>query len=203
MVTTALLKVWSDCLEATGTDTYTIGRDECRARDFQSNADPGDMPIQIELDRDGWRDIEAQARKDKGYTGRLEFIPGDALIFHPGGPKAEKGVAQDKTGKGTTQFTNRDTLDTRDIWDLCDELLTVLQSRELQVPHIFTLDPSLLVRFNKVRSSGNADRVMDFNYQGEGHAILVKIGPTFIGAIMPIDREVYAANQDDGQEGLW
>lgn len=204
IVKTALLRVYGGSIEATGTDTYTVGRDWCEVREWNSEAGAMDaLPIVIELDREGWADIEKQARADKGKTGRLEFTPGDALVFRPGGQKAENGVAQDMTGKLSTKLTNSETLESREVWQLCDELLERMAERPMIEPHVIAFDPDLFTRFHRVKPSGDAEKVIDFLYQGEGNPMLAKIGPTFVGAIMPIDRATYAANQDGGQDALW
>ncbi len=191
-------------LIATGTDTYTIGRDYCDARNVMHDGPRGNFVVPIELNREGWADIEKQARADKGQTGTLHFVPGDALIFHPSGKtKAEKGVAQDVTGVETTVLVSGDAMTTRDVWSLCDELLTRLEERP---SHVMTFDPALFVRFNKVKAPGDweAEKVLDFAYQGESEPMLAKVGPTFVGAIMPVDRAKYAVEQaPDGQDGLW
>jgi hypothetical protein len=107
------------------------------------------------------------------------------------------------TGKLTTKLTHSDTLESREVWALCDELLERMTQRPPEEPDVIAFDPDLFTRFRKVKSSGDMDKVIDFVYQGQGNPMLAKIGPTFVGAIMPIDRAVYAANQDDGQDALW
>jgi hypothetical protein len=49
----------------------------------------------------------------------------------------------------------------------------------------------------------NLERCLDMAVFNAKEPILIKIGPTFRGVIMPIDRDVHRENveQDDG--GLW
>lgn len=204
-VKTALLRVWPDSIEATATDTYSMGRDVCGTRNFQHDMTGADFPIRIELDREGWQDIEKNARKDKGKTARLEFVAGDALLFRPGGDKAETGVAQDVTGEQTTSLIHGETMESREIWDMVDDLLDRLTETPVETPEILAFDPQLIIRFNKVRTPKDWDgeKILDLIYQGNAQPMLAKVGPSFVGAIMPIDRQVYAENQTEGEMALW
>lgn len=208
-IPTAELLVWPDRIMATGTDTYTIGRDWCDAHNFQC-VDRIEPPLSIELDRDGWKEIEAQARKDRGTKdnpagpGTLEYRPGDCLTFYPGGDKAEQATAKDVTGILTPKLSNGETM--RDVWDLSQELLERMTETPAEQPDRMTFDPTLFGRFQKVKvsKSVDADKVLDFIWQGQGEPMLAKVGPTFVGAIMTIDRGAYNENQPEGsEEMLW
>lgn len=199
----ALLSFWPDKVEATGTDTYTLGRDQCQAEDFQT-ADKAAFPVRVELDRDGWKEIEPQARKDKGYTGYLEYRPGDSLTFRPGGEKAEVATARDFSDEPWGYRINGAQKDA--FWDMCDELLTRYGRESGEAPSAMAFDPALFGRFSKVKLSKATDheKILDFWYQGQGAPMLAKVGATFHGLIMPIDREGYVEGQGDGsQDNLW
>lgn len=204
-IKTAELRVWPDRLMATGTDTYTLGRDYCPAWNFNSTAPDHATPIRIELDRDGWRAIEAQTRKDKGNPGILEFRPGDCLTYRPGGDKAETVAGKDVTGTADSFLISGDKVRRREVWDLCDDLLERMSEVPEEMPNVMCFDPNLFGRFSKVKLSKEvkADKVLDFIWQGQGQPMLAKVGPTFVGCIMAIDRGSYAENQEDGNESLW
>jgi len=55
----------------------------------------------------------------------------------------------------------------------------------------------------KTSKSVEADTILDLLWQGQAEPMLAKVGPSFVGAIMPIDRDVYVSNQPEGQEALW
>lgn len=199
-VDTARLQiVVPDRIIATGTDTYTAGQDSCPCDGYTSPNESALMQT-VELDRDGWREIEAQTRKDKGETGVLQYEPGDCLIYMPGGRKASKAVAIDMTGKSTARFST-DGITTQGVWELIDDLFHRLGEQETR----FTFDPDYLARFSKVKidKALGLDRVVDLAHQGDDEPMLAKVGPTFMGAIMPVDREVYTERQPEGQESLF
>jgi hypothetical protein len=59
----------------------------------------------------------------------------------------------------------------------------------------------VLNRFGKVKADKDG-RMMDLKLTGDKlEPVLVKVGPTFRGIIMPIDRGVNAKNI--GEDGLW
>ena len=195
IVDTAQLRVWPDRIEATGTDTYTLGRDYCGLRDFNSTAT--EFPIRVELDREGWQAIEKSARMDKKATGVLEFRPGDCLTFIPSGEndKAEVATSKDMTGNGTPFRVEGDEMSRTALWEMCDELLTRLEATG---GDIRCFDPNLFGRFGKVKIPKiENQKVVDFLWQGQMRPMLARVGPTFVGAVMPIDRSVR-----EGEE-LW
>lgn len=203
-IKTAQLRVYPDRLVATGTDTYTLGRDECPIMSIEVDGKPS-IPVEVETDHAGWKEIEAQARKDKGNTGLLEYLPGDCLTYYPGGNKAEVATGKDETGNDKPFKVDGGEVERVAVWGLCDELLQRVKHNPTEAPEVLCFDPSLLGRFGKVKldAAVKAEKVVDFVYQGAGQPLLAKVGPTFLGMLMPIDRDVYAENQDDGQEGLW
>jgi hypothetical protein len=96
-------------------------------------------------------------------------------------------------------------LEGKAFWDACAELLTRYAEQPLETPDVLCFDPALFGRFQKVKLSKSvkAEKVLDFLYQGRDAPMLAKVGPSFVGLIMPINRVAYAANQEDGDESLW
>lgn len=209
-VKTAQFRFWPDRIVATGTDTYTLGRDECPAFGWKSS-EQHTFPVEVELDRAGWRDIEAMARKDKKSTGILEYLPGDCLTYYPGAGGTEKSPteivpAKDVTLTDTTFLIDKEKVERRDIWSLCDQLLNRMRRTEMVMPSgPMAFDPSYFGRFGKVKIDKDLDAeiILDLIYQGEEAPMLARVGPTFIGAIMPIDRTEYAIRQPGGSDFLW
>jgi hypothetical protein len=195
----ASLRFWPDRIEATATDTYTMGRDWC-------SADTGLSCVTVELERDGWRAIEEVARKDSGNWGRLDYYPGDCLVFSPGvseyrNKPLEPATAKDMTGKPWPCLIHE--LQGLEFWQACDELLERYDDPPTDNPDVLCFDPALFGRFQKVKLSKafKGEKVLDFYYQGKEAPMLAKVGPTFRGLIMPINRSRYAENNSN--EGLW
>lgn len=89
---------------------------------------------------------------------------------------------------------------------MCDELLTRYNRESGQAPQAMAFDPALFGRFGKVKISKSSDheKILDFWYQGQGQPMLAKVGPTFHGLIMAIDRDGYVEGQGEGsEENLW
>lgn len=74
------------------------------------------------------------------------------------------------------------------------------EKREGALPGALMLDPALMAPFAKVKSD-STDRKADLLIKDERSPILVKIGPTFRGLMMPIHREQNAKKA--GEDGLW
>lgn len=204
VVKTGRVRLWPDRLEVTTTDTYAAGTDSCPAEFLGANDPPRAWPVSLELDRDGWRDIEKQARADRGNVGRVEYRAGDCLHFACG--DGIRGVAKDVTGKLTTRLVSGDALASESVWALTDAMLERLRGEPTVAPERLTFDPALLGRFGKVRTpdSWGGGKVLDLIYQGPGEPLLAKVGPSFVGAIMPVDRAAYVdAQGPEGQAALW
>lgn len=188
MVKTARLELSPDGLRATGTDGYAIGQDACPVEDY-SGPEGG---LTLHVDRTALADMDSGGRKDKKGFGRLEVRPGDGLIFRPANNDTPT-VAQDMTASADGA-----------LWGMVDSLFTRLEGRPLALPELVAFDAALLMRFGKVKApkgKDNLDRALDMCIFNAKEPILVKIGPTFRGVIMPIDRDVHAENV--GPDGLW
>jgi hypothetical protein len=192
MVKTARLELSPDGLRATGTDGYAIGQDACPVEDYSGPS--GGLTVHV--DRSVLADLDSAGRKDKKGFGRLEVKPGDGLVFRP--------------GNNDTPTAGQDLSATAEpVWDFIDDLFTRLAGRPPSLPELIAFDAALLARFSKVKApkvkkgDTNLERCLDMAVFNAKEPILIKIGPTFRGVIMPIDRDVHRENveQDDG--GLW
>jgi hypothetical protein len=192
-VKTARVEVWPDGFRVTGTDGYAIGQDTAEMDEYEG---PPDGAV-FHVSREALADLDSGGRKDKKGFGKLVFKPGDGLIFNP----ANNDVATAVQLAGEVN---------QPLWDAIDGLMEKLEGRQPNLPEVLCFDPALLMRFSKVKAAkkttnkgNNLERGMDLYIFDNAEPILVKIGATFRGAIMPIQREVHRENveQDDG--GLW
>ena len=187
MVKTARLELSIDGLRATGTDGYAIGQDWCPVEDY--GGPEGGLTVHV--DRSVLADLDTAGRKDKKGFGRVELKPGDGLVFRP--------------GNNDTPTAGQDlSATTEPVWGFIDDLFTRLAGRPLSLPELVAFDPALLARFSKVKAPKGKDglgRALDMCVFDAREPILIRIGPTFRGVIMPIDREVHAENV--GPDGLW
>jgi hypothetical protein len=192
MVKTARLQLGPAGLRATGTDGYAIGQDSAPVEDYEGPTGG----VTVHVDRSVLADLDTAGRKDKKGFGRLEVKSADGLVFRP--------------GNNDTPTAGQDLSATAEpVWDFIDDLFTRLEGRPLALPELVAFDAALLARFSKVKapkvklegSGANLERCLDMCVFNAREPILIKIGPTFRGVIMPIDREVHAENV--GPEGLW
>ncbi|MEV7589747.1 hypothetical protein AB0O42_05690 [Streptomyces sp. NPDC089922] len=188
MVKTARLHLGPSGLTATATDGYAIGEDAVLVEGYDGPAEG----VTLHVGREGLADLDSAGRKDKKGFGRFEMVAGDGLIFRPANndtPTAAPDVS-----------TEADEM----IWEMLDSLFTRLEERPVNMPEIVAFDPSLLARFAKVKApkgKGGLGRALDMIVHDAKAPILCRIGPSFRGVIMPIDRDVHAENV--GPDGLW
>jgi hypothetical protein len=187
-VKTARIEVGPAGLRITGTDGYAIGQDTAPVEDYEGPADG----LTIHVDRSVLADLDTGGRKDKKGFGKLEVRPEDGLIFRPGNNDVPT-VGRDLTAEANEA-----------LWPMVDSLFTRLEGRPLALPELVAFDAALLMRFSKVKApkgKGNLDRALDMCIFNAKEPILCKLGPTFRGVIMPLDRDVHAENV--GSDGLW
>lgn len=188
MVKTARIELGPAGLRITGTDGYAIGQDTAPVEDYEGPA--GGVAVHVE--RDALAALDTGGRKDKKGFGRLEVRPGDGLVFRPANNDVPT-AARDAAALADEQF-----------WGMLDTLFTRLEGRPLALPELVAFDPALLARFSKIKAPKGKDglgRALDMLIFDAREPILCKVGPTFRGVIMPIDRDVHAENV--GQDGLW
>ncbi|MFD6970154.1 hypothetical protein [Streptomyces sp. NPDC059949] len=151
--------------------------------------------VTLHVGRVALADLDTAGRKDKKGFGRFEVRNGDGLIFRPGNNDTPT-AAQDTSAQADER-----------VWDMLDGLFTRLEGRKPALPELVAFDAALLARFSKVKApkvknhDANLDRCLDMCVFNSKEPILIRIGPTFRGVIMPIDRDVHAENL--GPDGLW
>lgn len=165
----------------TTTCSYTVGTDYCPVADFFIEE------ITRYLDRDAFVELEKAVRADKKSRATLEFHD-DHLWYFPGHAEQEPTVLPLATCTEPK------------VWPAVAELLARLDDGAPSLPQTVAFDPALLMRFSKVKADKD-ERVADLLITAPDLPILVKIGPTFTGCIMPIDRDDHAKKQ--GDDGLW
>ncbi|MFF7233966.1 hypothetical protein [Streptomyces sioyaensis] len=193
-VKTARIEVGPWGFRATGTDGFAIGQDHCP---FDAYDGPPEG-VTVHVGRASLGDLDSGGRKDKKGYGRLEIKASDGLIFKPANndvATVAHDLAKDANGP---------------LWGMVDELLTRMERRQPALPELIAFDPQLLAYFSKVKvakvkgkSGENLERAMDLCVFDAREPVLVKIGPTFRGAIMPINREVHRENVEQLDGGLW
>lgn len=179
MVKVARLVVSSEGVEFTATDGYAAGRDSCPVDDFEGE------PVSMLVDRACLQGLDGTGRKDKKGSGVLKATPGDGVVFTPMDkeltPEAHLDVSSMHASAWEAYAAIDECLDTE------QEFRTAFQ-------------PQLLMRFSKVKAD-KSERVADLAIDDPEAPVLVKIGTTFRGLIMPVDRAIHAENV--GEEGLW
>lgn len=184
----ARLVVTGDAVEFTATDGYAAGRDYAEVVGHDGTAPPEFVAL---LDRKALQGFDSAGRADfntkkKMGVGRLEALDGG---------KGVQFTPEDKEVPSEAHFNLIDgNPDLLDMFAALDEMLDTEQ------PFRTAFQPTLLQRFSKVKADKN-ERVADLAIADPSAPVLIKIGPSFRGLIMPIDREAHA--EKVGEEGLW
>ncbi|MFD9792327.1 hypothetical protein ACFWXK_15410 [Streptomyces sp. NPDC059070] len=89
------------------------------------------------------------------------------------------------------------------VWKLCTDMLEKLDREQPDIPELLALDPGLLSRFGKIKTPKGTSPMLDMRITGHDEPILVKCGPQFTGALMPVDRDVAARSTARGGDFLW
>jgi hypothetical protein len=169
----------SEFLTATATDLYVVGCDisVVEVAGWQESEC-------VDLSRDDVVTLDKIARAKKKEAVEMDIVHHDGLSV------------LDDNG---TWMPMRDASDQRpfpDLWDKCDELL-----RRETPQHLLLIDPKLMAAFGKVKCAG--ETVADLSIADGDAQISVRIGSTFRGAIMPVDRDKASMSEDLGPDGLW
>ncbi|MFB7185187.1 hypothetical protein ACFCZT_07680 [Streptomyces sp. NPDC056230] len=192
-VKTARVQVRPDGFTVTATDGFAIGQDWCGLDSYEGP--PNGLTLHV--DRTALSDLDSGGRKDKRGYGRVEIRPGDGLVFKPANndvPTTARDLSKEANGP---------------LWGMVDDLLTRMERKAPALPELIAFDPQLLAYFAKVKvpkvktSDMNLDRAMDLCIFDAREPVLVKIGRTFRGAIMPINRDVHRENVEQFDGGLW
>jgi hypothetical protein len=170
------LRALAGRLEARGTDGYAAGVDSTEA---------GTTGIaSVALARDDMALIETKARSVVKATVTLILTPAQVSLS-----------AEGKSGELLTGSVPAAPYPVA--WAALDRLMERDFSENR--PEFVAFDPQLFGRVAKVKVPA-PDRVMDLWFSDPEQPVLVKIGPTFRGLVMPLHRkraEAYAP------EGLW
>lgn len=166
-----------------GTDGYAAGTDQAPV----SDSNLGSLSeFAFLVDKDGMTALDKAARESKKTPGSLTVEADNSLTFHgEGGPVTVETFIDERT---------------EELYDTLTEIIEKTEGRPPVIPGVLCLDPGLWSKFAKVKAdntSRKADLLMSDSYE----PVLIKIGPTFKGLLMPVDREVHGKNV--GEDGLW
>lgn len=182
---TARLEVTPGGIRATATDSYAVGTDTCVITEYAGQPEP----FWLELNRDGLAALDKIGRTDRKVTRKPVTVTITAAT-----------VVASVDDQAETAEVVAPTPDSHALWDACDNLLERLNRTDAALPQTIAFDPTLLSRFAKVRAD-KTERVADFLIFDNEAPVLVRIGPSFVGAVMPIHRSTHAENV--GADGLW
>ena len=178
------VRITTDAIRTCGTDSYAAGTDIAPVTGFV-----GSEPEWICLfDKEGLTQLERCAREAKKVEVILTVEDGSVTISPMGLPEASALDHSD----GHAAIVDMHLA----VWDIID----AAEKRVNVMPPGIMLDPTLFGRFAKVKAD-KAERKADLLFSADHEPVLIKIGPTFKGLIMPIDREVNSTNV--GSDGLW
>lgn len=168
----------------TATDLFAVGTDTASV----SNLDPKAFGM-IDLSREDLVTLDKIARAKKKDEVRIEIRHQDGMSV------------LDDNGAWMPFLDASERRQPADLWERVDDSLQRLQRVSPVIPELLALDPSIMAKFGKVKCSG--ETIADLYISDPSEPILVKIGPTFVGAIMPVDRDRAAASDQVGPDGLW
>ncbi|WP_035800400.1 hypothetical protein [Kitasatospora mediocidica] len=171
-------------LEITATDLYAAGKDFAELDDF-----PRGTFETIDLSRENLVTFDKIARAKKKDEVRIEIRHQDGMSV------------LDDNGAWMPFLDASDRRQPVDLWERVDETLTRLERVSPVIPEFLMIDPSIMAKFAKVKCSG--ETICDLYIAGPDEPILVKIGSTFRGAIMPVSRDEAVASDLIGPEGGW
>lgn len=180
-VKVARMRVAPTGIEFTATDTYAAGKDVCDVDEFR-----GDRCV-VFVSREALQGFDSVGRKDKKGIGVLTVVPGTGVTFDPQDSALEAVSVVDLLPQ------NRGLIET---FKAIDEMIQDRLDDDLKT----AFQPSLLMKFSKVKAD-KSERVADLLISDPDAPVLVKIGTTFKGLIMPVYRDKHA--KAIGEEGLW
>jgi hypothetical protein len=179
---------YNDELIITATDLFTVGRDYAAV----CSNDGGPNAHWIDLSRGDLQERDRAARGKKKEDLTIRIVHEDGLSV------------KDDNGAWIPFLDKSAQRNPEDLWSRVRELLDGMESGpNMLPPKCLTIDPKMLSAFGKVKPANGKECVADLYLRGNEGQILVKIGETFTGAIMPVDREEAEASNGIGPEGLW
>ncbi|WP_436776033.1 hypothetical protein [Yinghuangia sp. YIM S09857] len=183
----ARLALTADLVTVMGTDGYTLGRATCRLEGVRNVGDG----ISVCVPREGLAELDRLGRAAKGTV---------AVIVRP---EAVEVVSMGSGGAAGIVMCEPVTLPMIELWEAADEILNAWPTKRPAIPELLALDPVLWARFAKVKVETRKAAMADLLITAVDDPVLVKIGPAFVGAIMPVDRTVAAAAEARGEDFLW
>lgn len=180
----ARIVIENDAVYTAGTDGYAAGTDWAEVNECQG------LPLEgltLLVDKEALTLLDRAARESKKAPASLQ-VEGNLLTF-AGGEDVELLTVE------TFQDEH-----TANIYEHLTELIGAREAKPPVIPGVLCLDPALWSKFTKVKAD-KGDRKADLLMSDSYEPVLIKIGPTFKGLLMPIEREVHAANV--GADGLW
>lgn len=177
------LRIVGDRVETAGTDSYAVGTDSAPAN-VTTTGQTFPLGVAHALSRDDMADIESAARQRKKELVTLILEP-TLIALQWATPEGEPERLEVAPEPYPAQA-----------WQAVETMLN--RQRGESRPEFVAFDPALFAHFAKVRAE--KDRVMDLWFSSAESPVLVKIGETFRGLVMPLQRaqaERYTA------DGLW
>ncbi|MFE9120861.1 hypothetical protein [Streptomyces sp. NPDC007172] len=166
------------------TDTYAIGRASVGPLEgFCSTAE-------MELSRTDLSELDKIGRSCKGQL---------RVTVRDGGELIAAGIQANVQ----TVIPRRSFEYDKGVWKLCTSLLEKLDRENVNVPELLALDPGLLSRFGKIKTPKGTSPMLDLKITAHDEPILIRCGPLFTGALMPVDREVAEKSAARGVDFLW
>jgi hypothetical protein len=176
-----------DALELgiTATDLY------CASGDYAEVSTDDLSPVEesIDLSREDLQTLDKIARAKKKEDIRIEIRHQDGLSI------------EDDNGAWMPFLDASSKRQPADLWERVDEMLTRLERVSPVIPGTLMVDPAFFSRFGKVKCEG--ETIADLYISSPDDPILVKIGRTFRGAIMPVDRAEASRSEGIGIESTW
>jgi len=164
-------------LSIMATDIYSLGYDSASVETENDTA-------QIDLCRADLVELDKIARARKKDAVEIDIRHQDGLSI------------LDDNGAWMPMRDASEQRNPVDLWDRCYDLLT----RETPT-RLVLIDPKMMAAFGKIKAAG--ETIADLSISDGDEQISVKIGSTFVGAIMPVDRYTAAQSEEIGAEGLW
>lgn len=175
-----LIRVTPEGVYTSGTDSYAAGTDSAATTGFIGQT------AEVLIARDDLLNLERCAREAKKVAATVE-VKSDGLTVEPIG--CHPVTVPIHISPGHLEVHHR----------LAD-LISEAEKRPGVIPGVMALDPQLWSRFAKVKAD-KAERIADLLMTDAYEPVFIKIGPTFKGLLMPIERLTHETNI--GPEGLW
>jgi hypothetical protein len=178
----AAIRLSAGGVYTSGTDSYAAGTDHAPALRYLGS----EASTTALVDRDGLTELERCAREAKQVNATVE-AKRDQLTVTPNDGRAK--TVPIYVHEGALQLHNT-----------IADIIGSAERRTASIPGVLCVNPAYFSRFQRVKAD-KAGRMADMLLGGSEDPVLIKIGPTFKGLIMPVDRATNSRNI--GQEGLW